>query len=181
MFLWFVAPVAYQTWTRHRVAFDPLLLAILLAQVILSSAWTTSGWSLIAVNHHKGLAYWNTGNAALTIVLAVVLVPHYGVYGAAVASLLGDIVCGFLVYPALAARLSRCSAMGIYRAAATPLLVVCGIGIPVIVLRRHLGVWQFGLVATLSVAAVLLLCARFVFNKEERRWIRFEILTLCGI
>jgi O-antigen/teichoic acid export membrane protein len=181
MFLWFVAPVAYQTWTRHRVAFDPLLLAILLAQVVLASAWTTSGWSLIAVNHHKGLAYWNAGNAALTIVLAILFVPHYGVYGAAVASLLGDIVCGLLVYPALAARLSRCSPVDIYRAAGTPLLVVCGIGIPLIMVRRYLGVWEFGLVTALSVAAVLLLCIRFVFNQEERRWIRFEIQTLCGI
>jgi O-antigen/teichoic acid export membrane protein len=181
MFVWFIAPAAYQTWTRHRVAFDPLLLAILLAQVILSSAWATSGWSLIAVNRHKGLAYCNAGNAALTIALAILFVPHYGVYGAAVASLLGDIVCGFLVYPALAARLSRCSAMGIYRAAGTPLLVVCGIGIPVIMLRRHMGVWQFGLVAALSVAVVFFLCIRFVFNQEERRWIRFEVQTLCGI
>jgi O-antigen/teichoic acid export membrane protein len=181
MFLWFVAPVAYQTWTRHRVAFDPLLLAVLLVQVVLASAWTTSGWSLIATNRHRGLAYWNAGNAALTIVLAVVLVPHYGVYGAAIASLLGDIVCGLLVYPALAARLSRCSAMDIYRAAGTPLLVVCGIGIPVILLRRHMGVWEFGLIVALAVAVVFLLCLRFVFNQEERRWIRFEIQTLCGI
>jgi O-antigen/teichoic acid export membrane protein len=181
MLAWLVLPVVYQTWTRHRVALDMRLLALLLAQAILASAWTTSAWSLIAANRHQSLAYWNTGNALITIVLAVVLVPRYGVYGAAIASLLGDIVCGLVVYPTLAGRLSRCSAAEILGSAGVPLLAVCGIGIPVLMVRRFLGVGQFGLLVALSVVAVWLLSFLFVYNKGERHWIRLEVLRLCGI
>jgi O-antigen/teichoic acid export membrane protein len=178
---WLVVPVVYRTWTSHRVALDMRLLALLLVQAILASAWTTSAWSLIAANRPKSLAYWNTGNAFITIVLAVVLVPRYGVYGAAIASLLGDVVCGLLVYPALSRRLCRCSVSEMFGSAASPLLVVCGIGIPVLMVRRFLGVWQFSLLVALSVTVVLLLSSLFVYNKGERHWIRLEVLRLCGI
>jgi low affinity Fe/Cu permease len=61
------------------------------------------------------------------------------------------------------------------------LLVVCGIEIPILVVRRFLGVWQFGLLVALSVTVVLLLSSLFVYNKGERHWIRLEVLRLCGI
>jgi O-antigen/teichoic acid export membrane protein len=180
LFLWFAAPVAYRIWTRHRVSFDTRLFAILLLQVVLASAWTTAGWSLIAANRHRSLACWNAGNAALSIVLAAALAPRYGVYGVAIASLLGDIICGLAIYPILSGRLIGSSAGGMYAAAGIPLLAIGGVAAPLVMAGGTLSAWQFVSLAGVTAAAGGYLCARVVFNKRELSWIRLEIGKLCG-
>jgi O-antigen/teichoic acid export membrane protein len=134
LFLWVSLPVIYPFWTGKTLNFDPLLLGIFIFQMVLASAWSTLGWPLLATNNQKAPAFWTTANALLTIILAVILAPGFGVLGVACATLLGDIICGFAVYPALCARILSLPLRTIYQAifavciAVLPLflVIICG-------------------------------------------------------
>lgn len=104
LLIWVLLPSVYATWTGRDLKLYPLLLAILLVQTVLSSGWYTAGWVLYASNLHSKPALWSLANAFVTVVLALWLVPKYGVDGAAFATLLGDILCGLLVFPILSAQ-----------------------------------------------------------------------------
>lgn len=102
--LWAVLPLIYEVWTGRELKFQPVLLAVLMAQSVAASYWSTSGWSMLAANSQRLPALWSLLNAGLTIALATALAPRLGGVGAAIATLVGDLACGLLVFPVLAAR-----------------------------------------------------------------------------
>lgn len=178
LFLWLAAPIAYRIWIGHRMQFDRQLYAILLLQAVLASAWTASGWGLMATNHHRGLARWNFGNALVTIVLAWLFGGRFGLYGVAIASLVGDIVCGLATYPALSARLCGSRARDVYGSIASPMLTVFALAVPFAIAYRS-GAGPAGIILASCIAVLLgYLGFRAVFSQEEIGWITNEIQKL---
>jgi O-antigen/teichoic acid export membrane protein len=127
--LWVLGPQIYVIWTQKALVLDVPLLVIFLIQTVLASAWATSGWALLAANRHRPMAIWSVVNGALTIGLAAVLLPAWGVRGAAAASLIADVVCGAGVVPIIAARLLEVSPVRLYVAAGKGLAVVAPLAV----------------------------------------------------
>jgi O-antigen/teichoic acid export membrane protein len=81
----------YGWWTLRSLSFDPSLYGIMAAQTIAWGVWGSSSTVLVATNRQRRLAGFFVANAAVTIALAVVLVPRFGVRGAALAALAADL------------------------------------------------------------------------------------------
>lgn len=167
--LWLSAPLIYPVWTGKQLQVQPLLLGLLLVQGVLAAGWTTSTWSLLATNHHRAIAFWSLANAAITVGMAAWLAGKQGAVGVALAGLVGDLVCGIAVFPALASSFLKVSAVQVYREiglAAVMLLPLAGIAVLMSMLLT--GWW--------SVATFLLLgmglaypMLRFVISQTEIR------------
>ncbi|MBE0669379.1 MAG: polysaccharide biosynthesis C-terminal domain-containing protein [Anaerolineales bacterium] len=126
--LWVMLPGIYSLWTARKLTLQPLLMALFLVQGILAAGWSTAGWVLLASNEHRTLAWWALSNAGITLALGVLLAPRYGVMGVAVATLIGDLVCGVSVYPRKAARQLGVPASKVYRAILRPVLAAAPAG-----------------------------------------------------
>jgi O-antigen/teichoic acid export membrane protein len=101
----FVAmPIVYPAWTGRALPYQSTLLLVLLTQAFLAAGWATSAWAPLAGNRHQAIAYWSIANAALTILLVLVLSPALGPTGAALGTLGADLAFGLLVFPFIAAR-----------------------------------------------------------------------------
>ncbi len=122
--VWIVAPLIYPIWTGRSLDIQPLLLGLLLFQGVLSAGWMTTTWTLLAANHHRSIALWSLANAGVTISLAAWLAPTYGPFGVVFGSLVGDLVCGIVVFPRLAASFLGQPSGRVYLALATALLIL---------------------------------------------------------
>ena len=126
-------PTIYPLWTDNTLDLMSGLLLIMLGQMVLRAGWQTAGWGNLAANAHRGVASAQFVNAILTVLLALLFLPIYGLVGVALASLLGDIACSLTMYPFFASRLTKVSSVRIYGAmlrswlAAIPLIVVIAI------------------------------------------------------
>jgi hypothetical protein len=78
---------------------------------------------MMSTNNHKSIAIWAAANGLLTIALAYIAYPRFGIYGVALATLCGDLLCGFFVYPRLAAKLVRMQCWKLYRQIVVPILI----------------------------------------------------------
>lgn len=167
--IWISAPLIYPVWTGQRLQVQPVLLGLLLAQGVLAAGWTTSSWSLLATNHHRPLAFWSLANAAITLGLAAWLGQKHGAVGVALASLGGDLICGFPVFPFLASSFLRVSAARVWLqigSAALALLPIAGISMLISALLK--GWWSvttFILLGTGITYAML----RFVVHPSETK------------
>jgi len=131
--LWFAGPVVYSVWTHHSFQVQPLLLALLVCQALLAAGWSTASWPLLAANKHDELAKWSLVNSALTLVgAAIALQLGFGIEGAALASILSDLVCGLWAFPLLAARYLDLSQTKFYLAMLRSCLAI----VPAVVLAR---------------------------------------------
>jgi Na+-driven multidrug efflux pump len=97
-------PIVYPAWTGRALPYQSTLLLVLLTQAFLAAGWATSAWAPLAGNRHQAIAYWSIANAALTILLVLVLSPALGPTGAALGTLGADLAFGLLVFPFIAAR-----------------------------------------------------------------------------
>jgi O-antigen/teichoic acid export membrane protein len=103
--LWFFVPWLYPIWTGQQLEYNPILQFVFLLQGILLAGWYTAAWPLFATNQHRLPSFALISNAAVTILLAWLLVRPYGVTGAALASLAGDLVFGFFLFPFITSRI----------------------------------------------------------------------------
>ena len=148
--LWLSAPIIFPLWTGSHIRADPLLLGILLVQGVLQAGWMTSSWSRVAANHHRPLAFWSIANACTTLVLAAWLVRGFGAIGIASASLLGDLMCGFAIFPVLASSFMKVPVTRVYGQIGSTALALIPIGGIAMVMSVVLKGWW-------SVAAFLFL------------------------
>jgi len=166
--LWVLLPEIYPLWTAKRLGLQPWLMALFLAQGILAAGWSTAGWVLLASNEHRTLAWWALANAGLTVTMAVLLAPRYGIFGVAAATLLGDLVCGALVYPRMAARHLGISASQMFRAIFRPVLAVVPAGVLVLLCSTlKTPVWTRALVGAVVAAALLYPSALLAFGRSD--------------
>lgn len=86
-----LGPVAWKHWTVNQFATDNVLLDIMLLQVLFSSLWVTSQVALSATNRHQKLAVVYLTATAISLVLAWFATRLFGLRGAAVATIAGEI------------------------------------------------------------------------------------------
>jgi O-antigen/teichoic acid export membrane protein len=124
IFIWLIAPIFFPIWTEGKIIFVPELLLLLLAQGVLGAGGQTSCWGLIATNHHRLFALCSLGGAFLSLLLVFYLAPIKGMIGAAWAGLLGEVLTGLLIFPALASKFFRISFLKTWKPIASSILIL---------------------------------------------------------
>jgi len=164
-------PLIYPIWTDRELHFHPTLMALLVIQIILSSGWNTSIWSLLASNQHRKIAYWSLANSLLTVVVAIVLAPQFGVLGVASAGLVGDMVCGVVAFPWLASRVMGLPVARIYQAMFIPILAMIPVGIILLLAASFFHGTLLVLVAGVIVGVFIYPTAYLALGKgEDVKW-----------
>jgi O-antigen/teichoic acid export membrane protein len=164
-------PWIYTSWTAGRLTLDQWTLAFLIMRTLIWAGWNTGMIVLLATNQHQLVSVAVLGAAAVTVGLAVPLVPVMGISGAALAILLGDVCVTGWVVPLLASRRTGDN----YRRFVTESgsALVGGVGIPVVF---GLFAWQFltspiiryGIVIPFGMGLALILMWRQL-NSAERQ------------
>lgn len=167
--MWVLLPFIYPFWTGKQLQLQPVLFAVFLSQGVLAAGWSTSTWSLLAANQHRMLARWSLANAVVTIALAVSLAPRYGVLGVALATLLGDVLCGLVVYPKLAGGMLGLSAIRIYRAMMLMVLLLAPLLAVVLIGGHFLQGWVFVAIFVVAVAIWCIPTLPLVLGREVWR------------
>lgn len=164
-------PLIYLTWLGRKLDFHPILMFFLVSQIILFAGWSTSGWSLLASNQHRKIAYWSLANSLFTILIAIILVPKFGLLGVASAGLIGDIACGFLIFPWLASRVMGCPVAKIYQAILVPILVTIPAGTILFFCKTFVHGWMFMLAGVIACLILIHPTIRLALGKgEEAAW-----------
>jgi O-antigen/teichoic acid export membrane protein len=97
IFLFFAGDKIVEIWTHGRIAMDEPAFRWLLLVIIANSFWYTSSVVTVASNTHERVAaVFFTGTAA-SLVIARLLMPHFGLSGAAMALLAIDVIVGWYV------------------------------------------------------------------------------------
>jgi len=73
------------TWTLGKVVMDATLFNLLLAVIIANSIWYTSSAVPLAINRHQRIALCYLIGTSLSLLIALVLMTHLGLSGAALA------------------------------------------------------------------------------------------------
>mgnify|MGYP003376765182 CR=1 FL=1 len=132
---------------------------------------------MLAANQHRHLAMWALANAILTVVLAIIFAPRWGVIGVALATLMGDVVCGAFVYPRLSARFLQVPVRDIIRAIARPLLVVVAVGVPIAIFAGQFGNPIAGLGAGLVLGILGLYPTLWLaLGRNDFEWLKQRLL-----
>jgi O-antigen/teichoic acid export membrane protein len=97
--LFFLGQPAYHLWVRDGVVLDRALFCCLLVGIVANSLWYTSSVVPMAVNRHQGTALRYVAGAGLAVLLALLLVPCWGLPGAGIALLAIDSVMLLHVLP----------------------------------------------------------------------------------
>jgi O-antigen/teichoic acid export membrane protein len=97
VFLFVAGGHIFRLWTHGRVVLDVGTFRWLLLGIVANSFWLTSSVVTIASNTHQRVAALYLGGTAGSIVLAALLMPRFGISGAAISLLAIDIVLGWFV------------------------------------------------------------------------------------
>ncbi len=168
---WVFLPTIYPIWTGKELQFQPLLLTLFLIQGVLSAGWMSSGWSLLATNKHRSLSYWMLANSIVTVVIASVVAPKFGIIGVAIATLIADITCGAIAYPKLASRLLNVPSVKLYMSILTPMLALILMGIPLVTISLIIKGWQLVLFRVVIIVLFLYPTARLSLGKRDMDWL----------
>ena len=95
-----VGPWFLSHWTGGHVPPSRGLLSLLLLVVVFYSLWSTSSTLLAAINQHQKLAAWYIFATSVTCALCYPLARKFGLYGAAGALLVSELVMNVYVLPA---------------------------------------------------------------------------------
>jgi len=95
-------PLIYPLWTAHRLVLDPIALVFLFARLVLWGSWYPSMTLLLATNRHYRVTLAILGEAVLAVGIGVLLVPGFGIRGAAFAWLVADLAVSAWLVPRLA-------------------------------------------------------------------------------
>jgi len=90
--LYVAGPMLLKLWTHGAIAYDALLMSILLAYAASGGIQHISRVMLMSVNHHMGLAQWALGCAVFMLVLGAVLATTMGVSGVGLAMFVSETV-----------------------------------------------------------------------------------------
>jgi O-antigen/teichoic acid export membrane protein len=97
-FLWLFGPTVYYLWVRRSVALDLSSFHLLLVASIANSLWFASLVVQMSANRHSRLALTYLVVAIASCGLGYLLTERLGLFGAALALLLADVVmCGVVL------------------------------------------------------------------------------------
>jgi len=86
-----VGPWIWRRWTVHQFPTDHVLLDLMLLLVVFSSLWLTSITALTATNRHQHVAMVYLAVTSCSLAAAWLLAEHFGLRGAALALIVGEI------------------------------------------------------------------------------------------
>lgn len=139
----------YSTWTLHRLTFDALTLSFLFARTIVWASWTISMILLMSIDCQRVVAIALFCGSAITFLSACALVPRFGLPGAALATLVGDLAVPAWLMPRMAAHEFQLPGHAVWRdALLTFTTTIVGPG------ALGLVIWLVGQNVTAAVSAV---------------------------
>jgi O-antigen/teichoic acid export membrane protein len=97
IFLFFAGDKIVAIWTHGRIVMDVPTFHWLLLATVANSFWYTSSVVTVASNTHERVAAVFLTGTATSLVIARLLMPHFGLGGAAMALLAIDIIVGWYV------------------------------------------------------------------------------------
>jgi O-antigen/teichoic acid export membrane protein len=95
LFLFFAGNRILQVWTHGRIVMDPSAFHWLLLVIVANSFWYTSSVVTIASNTHERVAAFYLSGTAASLIIARLLMPRFGISGAAMALLAIDVIVGW--------------------------------------------------------------------------------------
>jgi O-antigen/teichoic acid export membrane protein len=98
--LFFTGGWIFRTWTGHQMEFDPTLFHLMLLVIIANSLWNTSQAVPISINRHQPVAIRYLLSTLCALLLAILLIPIWGLHGVALSQLLIDIMMSVYVLQA---------------------------------------------------------------------------------
>lgn len=104
-----VLELAYSAWTLRALAFDWPTMMLLGAQTLVWSLWVMPGTMLFATHGQRQLVIIGIINSLATFALAIIVVPRFGIRGAAAAGLVADVCIAAWLVPFAATRALKCS------------------------------------------------------------------------
>jgi O-antigen/teichoic acid export membrane protein len=87
----------FEVWTHGHIVMDVAAFHWLLLVIVANSFWYTSSVVTIASNTHERVAAFYLAGTAASLVVARLLMPHFGISGAAMALLAIDVIVGWYV------------------------------------------------------------------------------------
>ncbi len=96
--------VIYSAWTLRTLTLDTETLLFLVGQSVLWGFWSGGATVLAATNRQGRLLVILLSNAVLGLAFAYLLMPRFGIRGAALGGLLGDVLVAVWLVPATACR-----------------------------------------------------------------------------
>jgi O-antigen/teichoic acid export membrane protein len=97
IFLFFAGDRIVALWTHGRIVMDVPAFHWLLLVIVANSFWYTSSVVTVASNTHERVAAVYLAGTVASLVIARLLMPHFGISGAAMALLAIDIIVGWYV------------------------------------------------------------------------------------
>jgi O-antigen/teichoic acid export membrane protein len=95
--MWIGGPVIYRVWIHHGVAFDAQCFHILLFAMIANCLWEMSSVISMSMNGHCSIALTYTVITSTSLGLASLLLVRFGIAGAGMAILVGDLCMAVIV------------------------------------------------------------------------------------
>ena len=90
-------PIVISNWTRHEVAFDPVLFGVLLAGIIANALWYVSSAVSAATNQHAFAAGSYVACSCGALAASAAAMPAFGLAGLACSSLVAEALMILLV------------------------------------------------------------------------------------
>ena len=113
IFLYFAGGRIIALWTHGRIVMDVTAFHWLLLVIVANSFWYTSSVVTVASNTHERVAAVYLAGTAMSLLISRLLIPEFGISGAAMALLAIDLVVGWYVISSSLAALSE-SAVDFY-------------------------------------------------------------------
>ena len=97
--LYFGGPWFYEVWTRKVLTPPPMMWNIFIIGIFFNAIWWTSSFIYQVMNKPYDFAISGVISASLSVICSYFLAIHFGLTGAAIGSLLMDIVMFFYILP----------------------------------------------------------------------------------
>lgn len=165
-----VAPTIFPAWTQGKIEYDPVLFAILSLGVLVYALAIPALAVLQGNNLVRQQLLVSVLAAVTTVVGMIVLVPVYGIRGAAMALLLAEVAClGTTLYIA-ATWLGRNSMHWPFRAffSATVSVLVAAIGMAAIAKFPNINIYILAVSLIAELAALIIYWNRLPAMARER-------------
>ena len=107
IFLYFAGSRIVAVWTHGRIVMDVAAFHWLLLVIVANSFWYTSSVVTVASNNHERVAAVYLAGTVVSLLIARLLIPSFGISGAAIALLSIDLIVGWYVVSSSLAALSE--------------------------------------------------------------------------
>lgn len=99
VFLFIFGSWFYELWTQKALILSPMMLNIFIIGIVFNAVWWTSSFIFSVMNRPYDFAWAGVLSALLSVVASYFLALQFGLIGAAIGSLLMDVILFFYVLP----------------------------------------------------------------------------------